>query len=329
MRVDLGLERGATVQSEGRHFIVLQALDFEHLLAQDPETGKPVRLAIKDVVPPESEPTTPAPDLSEIPGDEWDEANKRYAAIKPLLATERPGAAAVKAVADVVGNHPTTIYRWIRLFRSTGRVSSLLPVNSDGGKGKGRIKDEQTERIISETITGFYLTRRQPTVQATADEVIRLCREAGCQVPHANTVRNRINAVAEKTRLERRGHSKIASDRFTARPGKFEDAQWPLSFVQIDHTRLDNIAVDSDEREPIIRPWLTLAFDVYSRMVLGFYISLDPPGALATGLCIAHAILPKERWLAEHQIEAKWPCWGTPRAIHLVSGLPKLTHPGR
>jgi hypothetical protein len=32
-----------------------------------------------------------------------------------------------------------------------------------------------------------------------------------------------------------------------------------------------------------------LAIDVYSRMVVGFCISLDPPGAISTGLCIAHA----------------------------------------
>jgi putative transposase len=37
-------------------------------------------------------------------------------------------------------------------------------------------------------------------------------------------------------------------------------------------------------------------------MVLGFYISLDLTGAIATGLCIAHAALPKESWLAKRGI---------------------------
>jgi len=51
------------------------------------------------------------------------------------------------------------------------------------------------------------------------------------------------------------------------------------------------IVVDREQR------LLTLAIDVYSRMVVGFCISLDPPGAISTGLCIAHAVLPKEAWL--------------------------------
>ena len=42
--------------------------------------------------------------------------------------------------------------------------------------------------------------------------------------------------------------------------------------------------------------------DVFSRMVVGFYVSFDPPGAMAVGLCLAHAILPKERWLAKYEV---------------------------
>jgi len=51
-------------------------------------------------------------------------------------------------------------------------------------------------------------------------------------------------------------------------------------------------------------------------MVLGFYISFDPPGNLSLGLCLTHAFLPKEKWLAKQDIETAWPCWGIPRTIH-------------
>jgi putative transposase len=69
-------------------------------------------------------------------------------------------------------------------------------------------------------------------------------------------------------------------------------------------------------RRPIGRPWITLAIDVFSRMVAGLYVSLDPPGNLSTGLCIAHAILPKEQWLARHEITTGWPVWGIMKTIH-------------
>lgn len=43
-----------------------------------------------------------------------------------------------------------------------------------------------------------------------------------------------------------------------------------LDVVQIDHTRVDAIVVDETHRLPIGRPWLTLAVDVATRVVVGF-----------------------------------------------------------
>ena len=87
--------------------------------------------------------------------------------------------------------------------------------------------------------------------------------------------------------------------------------------MEVDHTKLDIILVDECQRRPVGRPWITLAIDVFSRMVLGFYVSFDPPGAASTGLCLAHAVLPKEAWLAKKGVEGEWPCWGLPKTLHL------------
>ncbi|WP_044615413.1 hypothetical protein [Gynuella sunshinyii] len=56
--------------------------------------------------------------------------------------------------------------------------------------------------------------------------------------------------------------------------------------------------------------WITLAFDVFSRMVTDFYVSFDPPSALLTGLCLAQSILPKEKYLARFNVKGEWPVWG-------------------
>lgn len=42
----------------------------------------------------------------------------------------------------------------------------------------------------------------------------------------------------------------------------------------------------------------------------------DPVGALATGIALSHAILPKEMWLAKHEIGSSWPIYGIPRKIY-------------
>jgi len=54
--------------------------------------------------------------------------------------------------------------------------------------------------------------------------------------------------------------------------------------VQIDHTLVDVVVVDELERLPLRRPWLTLAIDVASRMVNGFYVSLERPSILSVAL---------------------------------------------
>jgi putative transposase len=86
--------------------------------------------------------------------------------------------------------------------------------------------------------------------------------------------------------------------------------------VQVDHTPVDLELVDDVHRQPVGKPWITVAFDVFSRMIAGFCVSFDPPGALATGLCLAHAILPKELWLAKYDITSRWPAWGFMDVVH-------------
>jgi putative transposase len=116
--------------------------------------------------------------------------------------------------------------------------------------------------------------------------------------------------------MARREGRKAARDRFAPAVGSLE-AAWPLSLVQIDHTLVDVIVVDSAKRAPIQRPWLTLAIDVYSRCVAGFHLSLEPPSATSVALCVAHAALPKQQWLDERKIEGAFPASGLMSRLHL------------
>jgi putative transposase len=91
----------------------------------------------------------------------------------------------------------------------------------------------------------------------------------------------------------------------------------PLERVQIDHTRIDVVVVDEGDRLPIGRPWLTLAIDVASRVVLGFSVSLEGPSVVSVALTLVHAVLPKDLWLADRQLEVPWPMWGLPELLQL------------
>jgi putative transposase len=147
-------------------------------------------------------------------------------------------------------------------------------------------------------------------------EVESKLRNNNIKPPHKNTLYNRIKALTQREKDEAMLGAEAAKKRHKAHPHRFPGADFPLAVTQIDHTKLNIEVVDDIHRLPIGRPWITLLMDVFSRMVLGFYISLDPPNSMSVGLCLAQAILPKDVWLASHNIDIAWPCWGFMRKIH-------------
>jgi transposase InsO family protein len=72
-----------------------------------------------------------------------------------------------------------------------------------------------------------------------------------------------------------------------------------LAIVQMDHTLMDIMVVDEVLRQSMGRPWITVAFDIATRVVLGFALRLEPPSATSVGLALAMACLPKDQWLKD------------------------------
>jgi transposase InsO family protein len=100
--------------------------------------------------------------------------------------------------------------------------------------------------------------------------------------------------------------------------------------------KADVFVVDKETRLPIGRPWLTLALDVCSRMVPGFYLTMEAPSRLSTSLCLLHSAFDKSAWLRERDINEAWPIAGPPETLHADNGrrhdhrnLACLHNPGR
>lgn len=117
-----------------------------------------------------------------------------------------------------------------------------------------------------------------------------------------------LTAAREGGRASRQRHHPV--------PGSYQ-VERAYEVVQIDHTLVDVIVVDRVHRKPLQRPWLTLAIDVASRMVAGFYLTLEPPSALSVALAIQHLVQPKFDWLEGLGIDADWPAEGLPETIHV------------
>jgi putative transposase len=318
---ELKIFPGERVDFQGRPFVITRLLDLTNVLAEEIRTGKLERLPIQGLVPFKEEVET-LPVLKQefelLTDEQWQVAQKRFAIIRPFL-TQKGGGSKVKKATEIAtksGVHLATIYRWIDRYEATGLVSSLADREGRGGKGKSRLTPS-VEAIIKATIDTYYLDNQRPSTQRTCLEVIHQCRNAGLEPPHPNTIRNRIIQISGYNRLKYRYSTRTAQEKYKPLEGSFPNANHPLSVVQIDHTKLDIILVDEIYRKPVGRPWITLAIDVFSRVVLGFHISFDPPGAMGTGLCVAHAILPKEQWLAKLDVPGEWPCWGVMQSLHL------------
>jgi putative transposase len=261
-------------------------------------------------------PEPPAvPELSKVNAAEWERARRRAEFIRPLAEVARNSRARIEQVAAELGCKPALVYRLIARWRADPRVTSLLP-NARGRRPGASRKAPEIEELIRVVIEEVYLTRQKPTMTHLVGEVRRRCRQAGLEPPSRSTVERRLVQRAPSEVLARREGRKAARDRFTPATGSVE-APWPLSLVQIDHTLVDVIVVDTVTRLPVQRPWLTLAIDVHSRCVAGFHLSLDPPSATSVALCVAQACLPKDAWLAARGIEGDWPVRGLLDRLHL------------
>ena len=309
---------GEIVSFNGDQYSIQSVIDFDSILATHLVDKTTRRLLIKDLITPDEAASSAekgSVDLATVSDEDWQEAQFRFDIIRPLLKTGTRTANDVEERAKAAGVHRATVYRWLNLYEQFGVVSALLPTERSGGRGKSRLSAE-VEVVIEATIKDFYLNKQKPSAQKTCEEVLRRCRNAKLPLPHPNTVRRRISILSERVKLERRISAKLAREKYDPQIGSFPGAEWPLSVVQIDHTKLDIILVDDKDRMPIGRPWITVGIDVFSRMIAGIYVSLDPPGALSVGLCIANAILPKDKWLAKLGITTFWPVWGVMKVIH-------------
>ncbi|MBV5269087.1 MAG: transposase [Afipia sp.] len=315
MMRSLSFEYGATVFYRGRpHVIKQESRDFTTVVLADSNTGELIQASINDLAPCPDALPEPVNDLETIHEEDWHDATAIFEIIKPLLDLPNRKKADVIRRAEERDVHYASIYRWIRQYEAIGRVSAFLrPRRQDSGK---TLLPEAVEKIIKDVIETCFLTQQRRSVAKIWREIEKLCKRAKLHPPHINTVRRRVSRLdTYKTTKAREGTKAAEAQKLLLR-GKFPGADVPLSVVQVDHTPVDAILVDDIYRQPIGRPWLTLLIDVCTRMVLGFYISFDPPGNLSLGLALVHAILPKENGLVKLDVDGKWPCWGLPRTIH-------------
>ena len=306
---------GALVKHASGIFRVVEVLGLESVFARNVDTGRPDVLRLFELEPLGNEiPPMSMEDIAAVNDEDWQVARARFEIIRPLIEAGHLTRSVVSEHAARVGKDTSTLYRWLSKYRNFDAVSSLLEGKRGWKKGNWRL-DAHAERALRAVIDEYYMTAEAPSLTKTHRLLAIKCREYKVEAPSPTALKARIDAIPLEERMKKRGKKEAAKQRFQATPGTTPDVDFPLSRVEIDHTRVDVILVDDVYRKPIGRPWITLAMDGFSRMVLGFYLSFDAPSRTSSAMCMAHAILPKEEGLLKLGIDAVWPAWGRPKLI--------------
>ena len=320
-RSSLKIQENEFVQYKNDIYKISEIIDFNYIVGINIQTKRPKRLEIKTLKAISSENISKDisifKDVYDFRDEEFTEIQEKYLAIQPLLKNQI-SRDEIEEHANKIGVHFTTLYRWLKKYKSTGTLAGLLPRPSGRKKGETRL-DFQTEEVIQKVIESYYLTHQKPSVQAVINKINIECKNKNITPPGKNTVRNRIHKLSEYDVLRKRGNKSLARTLYKPTPGKFV-AEYPMQLIEIDHTPVDLILVDDQHRKPIGKPWITVAIDIYSRMIVGYYLSLNAPSVTSVAMCISNTVLPKDELLLKLDIDSNWDVWGFPETIHVDNG---------
>jgi putative transposase len=256
------------------------------------------------------------PSVSEA---DWETARERERVLRSLAEQQSVSTAAVDEAARKLGLSRSFTYKLLARYKQLPQVSSLL-LRTRGRTPDLQLLDQAREKVMEQAIQEFYLQRERPRFSDLIREIAQLCDQRGLKAPNYRTVRRRVQALDARLVTQRRYGTKVSDAKYKllrASPfGRLE----PLQLMQIDHTPVDVIVVDEQDRLPMGRPWLTLAIDVGTRMAAGFSVSLDAPSVISVALALSHAVMPKDVWMAGFGIDLDWPIAGLPQALHVDNG---------
>ena len=314
MASDAPVTVGMVAYLDGRKVLVRTLVDLSTVLVVDAETGeqRSADLEFLSRTPVKLKPV-PISDLLSVPAEQLAQAKSRLEAIEPLLKVHRRKNE-VEQRAAALGLSASTLYNWLRAYEQTGVLSSLMRQDRKD-KGQSRLQADQ-EKMVMALIEQRFLSSQRITKRKLALDVQAACMDAQIPVPHYNTIMVRLDRIPLFARARARESAKAVRSLSPA-AGEFPGADWPLAYVLIDHTPMDIEVVDDVSRLVIGRPWLTLALDGFSRVVVGFHISLDPPSSMSVGLCLSQAMLRKDALVAQAGCENDWPVWGKIGTLHL------------
>ena len=223
-------------------------------------------------------------DINAVDDAAWEQAVAREGVIRRLASTAKPDRREFLSACRELGLKRSRLYDLIKAYKARPITSSLLTGTAGTQTGSRRLP-EVIEVVIQRQLRTSSSPVRSRASMRCYKEVRRRCAQQGLRAPCWTAVRDRVTAIDPAELVAAREGAKAARSRYHPVPGTYR-IERAFEVVQIDHTLVDVIVVNRAHRQPLQRPWVTLAIDVASRMVAGFYLTLEPPSALSVSLAI-------------------------------------------
>lgn len=208
------------------------------------------------------------------------QSRKQLEKLIPVLAAE---------FEDTDPPKPRTVAGWVQRYFYEGRTgNAFTPRGHLRGNRTLRFSPE-IEALISEGIQKSYLNSERRNAKDVLAHVVGKLAEQGLLTKHGSSIK-----VPSKRTIERRikeldpyvvalaKRGKEAAARVARAAGRQILSPRAMFLVQIDTHYLDITLVDPETGEVIGRPYLVCILDVYTRAVIGMYISMLPPSATTT-----------------------------------------------
>lgn len=266
--VNLG-EHKTWLRAEDETLVELSHAAFEKLVREGEmvSAGSPVELGLSQAA---------AEILRQASPEDLQTANQRYQLIAPILDG---GQTPLEPVPQ------RTWRRWIQRYRQAEQswgygYVGLIPLRNRRGNRTIKIS-AGTQELVDQFIEEQYETVKQKSKRAVYGQLLGVAAEAKVQVPSYPTFCQRVNQRDHHEQTQRRQGERAA---YWLEPLFLElnlttprHGDRPLEIGHIDHTQLDLELICTNTSRTLGRPWVTFLMDAFSRRLLAFYLTYDPP----------------------------------------------------
>lgn len=246
--------------------------------------------------------------------DEAEVLQKRHEVLQPLASLLRVPKRETELAALQLSISERSVRNLLKRYRDQDG-DPLAFVGKKAGRPVGLSRlSRDVEMVIHSMIERVYAKPQRPQVKWLHTTIAAECVKRGLKPPSVKAVTKRLRDY-NPIYMRRRRHGRGAAEQLKPVVGQQRAAEYPLQYVEIDHTDVDVMLVDSETRETIGRPYITVAIDLFSRCIAGYYVSLEKPSTTSVGLAIVSMAEPKDALLESYGIQGSWPIAGKPHML--------------